>query len=258
MRPSLRWLGAVGVVLALAVSGCADDDIGGAEQSLNVDIGFTGVERGCESAPGHPKRAPVEARGFVVACVSDDNTSLHVRNDSAHVLRVSAASGVYKIEDAGVDTAVGEQAALATTGSGWTASGTHYVLPLGGALVARGNSPTVRVEPDMTRTVVGNVARSMVNWMVSRVPLRGRALYQQVQDCATTAAELAQPYAYIEDILRDALGTFTCVRTLTKAILDAGDEPTIHLPRARSAILKSARPLAEDRLISFVARVFPR
>lgn len=255
-RPALRCLGAVCLVLVLGVSGCGDDDSGGTEQSLNVDIGASSAARGCEDAPGHPKRAPVEARGLVVACVSDDNTSVHVKNVSAHVLRINSTPGVDTIELVGVDQAVGVQAALAVTGSGWTVSGTHFVLPLGGAFVASGYGPAaVRVQADLALTAAANAARYVADWMTSLVETRGRALYRKVNVCATTAASLAQRNAYIEDVLRDALDTAQCVRSLSNAIREAGDEPAIKLPRARTAILKIAQPIAEDRLISAAARV---
>jgi hypothetical protein len=250
------------VALLLVIAGCGDDD----DANGNGPNGGNGefppaptADEGCEDVTDHPNRATAEARGFVVACLSNDETSVHVRNVSSHVLMVFATPSVSRIEPAGVAQEPGVQAALSITGIGWTQSRSHFVLPLGGALVGSGAGPAVvRVEPDLILTAEANAARYVAEWMASRIQARGQALARRVESCATTAAEFAQTNAYVEDVLRGALGTANCATALSDAIREQGQDPSFELPRARTAVLKIAQPVAEDRLISFAARILAR
>jgi hypothetical protein len=148
---------------------------------------------------------------------------------------------------------------LAVTGIGWTADRSHFVLPLGGALQARGRGPAVvLIEPLLILTSQANVARYTAEWMASVIETRGRALARRVQSCAVTAAEFARTNEYLEDVLRSALDTAQCGKSMEAAIRELGQDPTVELPRARTAILKIAQPVAEDRLISFAAKVLAR
>jgi len=255
--PSCDRLGLALVLLLLLIGGCGDDDDNG-EESTGSPPPQT-VDQGCEGVSGHPNRASSDARGFVVACLSNDETSVHVTNVSSHVLMVTPTAGVSQIEPAGVDQEPGPQAALAVTGIGWTATGSHFVLPLSGELKASGSGPaTVLIEPDMILTGQANVARYTAEWMASALETRGRALARRVQSCAVTAANFARTNEHIEDVLRSSLDTAQCANSLAAAIRDLGQDPTVELPRARTAILNIAKPVAEDRLISFVAKILAR
>jgi len=259
------------IVLVLSIAGCGDD--GGNGDNGGGDNNGGGVEnrgtppptppgptgdQGCEDSPSQPNRASSDARGFVIACLSDDRTSVRVTNVSAHVLNVNSTQGISRIEPAGVKTNAGVQAALGVTGIGWTPNRTHFVLPLGGSLLASGPGPaTVLVRPDLTLTAEANTARYVADWMTSVVQSRGQALARRVEGCAQTAASYAQQNEYIEDVIRNTLGTTQCIRSLEQALRDDGRAPA-ELPRARSAIIGIARPVAEDRLISFTARILAR
>jgi hypothetical protein len=255
-----RLLGLVVIVglLATMVVGCDDDD--SADSSSSSDYYSEPVaDDGCEDLPDHPYRATREARGFVVGCMSDDESSLHVRNVSSHVLKVTRGDGVDSIEPAGVDKDPGVRAALGVTGIGWTTDGSHFVLPIGGSLVASGPGPAVVfIEPDLSLTAQANSARWVGEWIASRLKVRGQALAAKVEGCASSAAQFAQQDAYIEDVLRNALDSYQCTKALGDALLEEGREPQFELPRVRTTIIEIAQPAAEDRLISFAARVFRR
>jgi hypothetical protein len=255
-----RLLGLVAVLGLVAILGVGcDDDDGSADSTTSPDYSEPVADDGCEDVVDHPYRATREAHGYVVACLSEDGSSVHVHNVSSHVLNVTRGEGVDTVEPAGVEKDPGVRAALGVTGIGWTADGSHFVLPLGGSLVASGPGPAVVfIEPSLSLTAQANSARWVGEWIASRLKVRGQALADKVESCASTAAQFAQQDAYIEDILRNALDTYQCTRALSDALLEEGREPQFELPRARTAILEIAQPAAEDRLISFAARVFRR
>ena len=260
MRPGrLRYLLFAALLLALAGCGDGDETSDGPSFATDAMTEERVPDDGCEAAAGHPNRAAQEARGFVIACVSGDETSLHLQNISSHVLQVTPGHGVDTLEPAGVESGTGTQAALGITGIGWTPDETHFLLPLGGSLVASGPGPAaVNVQPDLVLTAKANAARYVAEWMESFVQARGRALAIKLQACAESAAAFVNGSAYVEDLLRNALGTVACKNTLAQAVREAEGSPAIELPRARSAILGIARPVARDRLISFAARVLAR
>ncbi len=244
----------IALAALLAFAGCDHEEEPTSTSPPPEETPF--ADEGCEDVDGHPVRASQDAKGYVIACLSEDETSLHVRNVSSSVLMVRSTPGVNSIESAGVGEDAGTQAALYVTGNGWTASGSHFVLALDGALIASGPGPAVvNIEPHLSLSAQANSARYVADWATSVVQTRGRALARQVYGCATTAAGFAETGVYVEDVLRGALGTAQCTKALSDALLAEGRDPAIELPKARSAVLKIAQPVAEDRLIAFLARV---
>lgn len=187
-------------ILLFALTACGDDGNGG---SGGGDTGSDPVaDDGCEDTDGHPKRAANEAMGLVVACFSVDESSLHVRNVSSQVLVVRPTAGVDEIHAAGFEQDAGTAAALNVSGRGWNFDRSHFILPLGGSLVACGTAPvSASVEPDVVLTAQANTARYVGQYLAARFQVRGRALAGTVQSCASTATDLAQPSAFVEDVL---------------------------------------------------------
>lgn len=259
MRRSFHRPGLILVALTLAIAACGDDE-GGDDSGAGTASPATPVaDDGCEDSPRHSTRAVQEARGFVVACLSEDETSVRVTNVSSHVLMVNSTPGVTSIEPAGVEQDVGVQAALGVTGIGWTSSRDHFVLPLQGTLVASGPGPAVvNIRPNLVLTAQANSARYVGEWLSSFVQARGRALARKVQGCVDTAADFVQSSEYVGDVLRSALGAAHCGNALADALREEGRDPSFELPRARKAILKISQPVAEDRLVSFAAKVLAR
>jgi hypothetical protein len=258
-RHSHLALGTVLILLALLIGSCGDDDDGGNGGGSPLPEPEANVDSGCEEVPDYPVRGIEGPEGFVVACLTPNLTAMHLRNVSAHVLRVSPGTGVSDIQPTGIDQDPGVQAAYRITGAGYSPSVGDYVLPLGGSLLASGTGPVqVRVTPDLVLTAEANSARYVTNWIVSRFQSPGRRILLSAQSCAQTAANFAQSGAYVADVLRGALDTAQCSNALANAIREAGQNPTVELPRARSAILAIASPVAEDRLIQIAANILGR
>ena len=255
----LLGFSAVVILLAAASSGCGDGGgDGGGDDSSPASTQASSTDQGCEDVPEFPVRASQEARGYVVACLTPDQTSVHLKNVSAHVLRVYPTTAGTRIQVASVEQDPGLQAALAVTGSGLVPGTSYFVLPLGGSLVASAPGPVVvQVAPDLALTAEASPARYVADWLASRLQTRGQRLTQTALSCASTAASFARTGAYFQDVLRGALGTAQCSNSLVSALRESGQtQDALHeLPQVRNGILEIARPVAEDRLIAFAANV---
>ena len=241
---------ATAVSLALAGAGCGDgDDDDGSGGTRATDASSS--DPGCD--PQYPLRATENPPGYFVACLSPDLTTMRVRNVSDEVLLMNAASGVSEIQLIGVDQDFGVRAALQVTGYGTRDGG--FVLPLGSSAVASGPGPVaVNISTSPVLTAEANMARYAANVLSSYLTPRGPALARTVQSCATSAAQLAQTDAYIQDVLREAVKTYNCSSAIQDAFRTERNA-AVELPRIETAIAEVVRPIGETRLISFAANV---
>jgi hypothetical protein len=266
--------------LALAASGCGggDDNAGGgvSTQDAHGDETYTGEtytedtytragftddtsteataapDRGCEARyPLHVRIDPPD----VTACSSKDGLSVHIKNVSAKVLLFWPTYDDPPTEialDAGGMGSAGVEAARAATGSGWL--GETFVLSIDQSLTATSESPiSLQFRTDVGLTAKANVARHVADWVASRFQTRGRAFAQRVQSCATAAEGVASG-TYIEDVMRSGLETPVCVNVL-RDVLGEQRVPPWAVPRARAEILKLAKPVMKDELVTFVTRI---
>jgi hypothetical protein len=216
---------------------------------------------GCEGLVDHPFRVPATPSGYVVACSAEGGYSLHVENVSSHVLRFTPSDPsetVYMTLEEPDAVSPGLQAAVAVTGGGVDTAGETFVLPLGYSLTAESESVvSMQFEADLELTAEAIAARSVGDWMASKLRTPGQAFVQRMETCATSAADLAAEGALVEDLLRSALGTRSCYSLLDDVLREEGAQPPTELSRARARtqILRLAQPALEDRLISRLARI---
>lgn len=241
-------------LLALGLSGCGDDGSDGyvEDPSAGAAEGRTS-NAACRNVSGHPVGVSVGPLESVRACSARDGRSLHVRNGSAHVLRVrpddlydrTAMTLLPRKEPPGID------AAHSTTGGGLDASRETFVLPLGGSMTARSDSNvSVSVEGDLDLTVVANVARYFAEWIASELPVRGEQLARPVRPCAASVREGVEEDGFVEDALRHAIQTRRCRKVMDDVARENGADPLAERANARASIFRRAGPVLREPLRS--------
>lgn len=221
------------------------------------------VSAACAGTPDQPIRVPATPPGLVVACSSADGRTLSVSNVSSQVLRFEGhPPGSVEMELTSTPESAGDEAAMYISGAGDQQRG-DFVLPLGGAMVVTSASPPVSVDfaPDLQVSGQALVAQYAAEWAAGKLQTRGRALADRVSSCAESAAGVAQPDAYVEDVLRSALGGGTCVGLVSDILAEEqGGTPAVvdDAARARGQILELAKPVWKDVFVETAAKVLAR
>ena len=144
-----------------------------------------------------------------------------------------------------------------TVPGGWYNDG-KFVLSVGQSLTASDTQPVfLWFETDLNLTATVTAYRYVGDWVASRLQTRGQALFNRVQNCATSVNGVANA-AYVEDLLRSVVGTSFCKSLLDDVLREQGIDPAFELPRAQRQVLQIAKPVLRDRLISIVAKILAR
>ena len=227
--------------------------------------GQSGYFPWCEPAPFHPIQVPLPVPGFVVACRNADQSSVHLRNVSPHVLRVEPLAGyanprISQVDDG--EDAPGVQAAQDGVPSGWY-SDDVFRLSLGESAVVSANGLVgVTWHPDPGLTAKANAARWTAGRLHQLLEQENRPLnpatrwYRLVDSCAAAGTKaFAEGSRTIRDVLSTVMSANGCRKQIRRAL---GTSEQSAVKQFAGDLLHVARPVAEEQVLIRVLRQLTR